>query len=95
MQPVSEPRSPRSAARAARAQVLVKPGQLELQQVPRPVPGPGEVVVRVRAALTCGTDVKSFLRGHPKLPMPSPLGHEFAGDLAAVGSGVREFHEGD
>ncbi|HVN83742.1 MAG TPA: alcohol dehydrogenase catalytic domain-containing protein [Candidatus Binatia bacterium] len=66
-----------------------------MQDVVRPVPGPDEVVVRVRAALTCGTDVKSLLRGHPKLQLPSPLGHEFAGELAAVGSNVKGFREGD
>src|SRR5260221_7225728 len=57
--------------------------------------GPGEVVVRVSAALTWGTDLKAFLRGHPKMPMPTLFGHEFSGDIAAAGSGVRGFREGD
>jgi L-iditol 2-dehydrogenase len=77
------------------AYVLVRPGEIELCELPRPVPGPDEVVVRVGAALTCGTDVKAFLRGHPKFPMPTPFGHEFSGEVAAVGSRVRRFREGD
>lgn len=68
---------------------------MSLCQMPRPVPGPGEIVLRVRAALTCGTDVKSLLRGHPKFPMPTMFGHEFAGEIAAVGEGLRGFREGD
>jgi L-iditol 2-dehydrogenase len=78
-----------------RSHVLVKPGTLELREVPRPSPGPGEIVVRVRTALTCGTDVKAFLRGHPKWPMPTPFGHEFAGEIAEVGAGTVSFREGD
>ena len=83
------------ALASMRACVLLEPGRLEIRDVPRPEPGPGEVVVRVRAALTCGTDVKALRRGHPKFPMPTPFGHEFAGDIAAVGAGVRGFHVGE
>lgn len=78
-----------------RAQVLLQPGELQLSEVVRPRPEPGGVVVRVRAALTCGTDLKAFLRGHPKFPMPTLFGHEFAGEVAEVGSEVRGFSEGD
>jgi L-iditol 2-dehydrogenase len=78
-----------------RAQLLLEPGKIDYREVETPVPGPGEVVVRVTTALTCGTDLKAFLRGHPKMPMPTLFGHEFAGDLAAVGRGVSGFREGD
>ncbi len=78
-----------------RGHVLVRPGTLELRELPRPRPDPDGVVVRVRTALTCGTDLKAFLRGHPKFPMPTLFGHEFAGDLAEVGSEVRGLREGD
>lgn len=78
-----------------RAHVLVEPGKIELRDLPRPQPGPGEVIVRIRAALTCGTDIKAFRRGHPKFPMPTPFGHEFAGEIAAVGTGVTGIQEGD
>lgn len=68
------------------ALVLDRPGSLSLNQVPIPEPGPGEVLVRVRAALTCGTDLKAFLRGHPQIPMPGLLGHEYSGEVVAVGT---------
>lgn len=52
-----------------------------------PRPGPGEVLLRVRTALTCGTDLKTYRRGHPRLPA-GPFGHECAGDVVAVGESV-------
>jgi len=51
--------------------------------------------VRVKAALTCGTDLKAFTRGHPMIPMPGPFGHEFSGIVAEAGRGVRKFKRGD
>ena len=77
------------------AHLLLEPGKISYEEVETPVPGPGEVVVRVSTALTCGTDLKAFLRGHPKMPMPTLFGHEFAGDVAFAGRGVRDFREGD
>jgi L-iditol 2-dehydrogenase len=57
------------------------PGDLRLDEVPRPEPGPGDVLVEIEVALTDGTDAKTFRRGHPLLlaETPSPFGHEFAG----------------
>jgi L-iditol 2-dehydrogenase len=78
-----------------RAHVLVEPGKLEMQQVPMPEPEPGGVVIQVRSALTCGTDLKAFLRGHPKFPTPTLFGHEFSGIVAKTGKGVTKFREGD
>jgi L-iditol 2-dehydrogenase len=78
-----------------RGHVLTRPGELELRELPRPRPEPGGVVVRVRAALTCGTDLKTFLRGHPKFPMPMLFGHEFSGEIAELGREVRGLREGD
>jgi L-iditol 2-dehydrogenase len=71
------------------------PGQLELRDVPLPDPGPGEVVVKVAAALTCGTDLKGYLRGHRLFVPPMPFGHEFAGTISAVGAGVAGWRAGD
>jgi L-iditol 2-dehydrogenase len=58
--------------------------------------GKSDVLVRVRAALTCGTDVKVFRRGyHAKMITPPALfGHELAGDVVAVGEHVEGFHPG-
>ncbi len=76
------------------ALVLLQPGQLEVRQVPIPIPNPGEILVEVKAATTCGTDLKAFLRGHPQIPMPGMLGHEYSGIVAATGFGA-PFHVGD
>jgi L-iditol 2-dehydrogenase len=74
---------------------LIAPTQIELRDLPIPEPAPGEVVVRVRVALTDGTDLKAYRRGHPQMPMPTRFGHEFSGDVAAVGAGVTRFAPGD
>ncbi len=62
-----------------------------------PLPGPGELLLRVGAATTCGTDLKVFQRGgHPRmLKAPTPFGHEMAGTVAAVGEGVERWRPGD
>ncbi len=78
-----------------RAHVLLAPGRMEFVDHPIPQPGDGEVLIKVRCALTCGTDLKMFLRGHPKFPTPTLFGHEFAGEVAAVGAGVKHVREGD
>jgi L-iditol 2-dehydrogenase len=66
------------------------PGDLRLEDVPRPEPGPGDVLVQVEVALTDGTDLKAFRRGHPVLlgELPSPFGHEFCGLDVATGKRV-------
>lgn len=76
------------------AVMLLEPGVLALQEIAVPQPGPGEVLVRVKAATTCGTDLKAFLRGHPQIPMPGVFGHEYSGVVAAVGDGAN-FSVGD
>ncbi len=60
---------------------LYAPGDLRIEDVPKPEPGPGEVLVQIELALTDGTDLKTFRRGHPVLltTSPSPFGHEFCG----------------
>jgi L-iditol 2-dehydrogenase len=80
-----------------RAVVFHGPGDLRHEELPVPAPARGEVVLRVEAALTCGTDVKTLRRGHPVMipRVPTVFGHEFAGTVAAVGPGVRGVREGD
>ncbi len=77
--------------------VLLGPERIEIQQVPVPQPDPGEFLLSVEAATTCGTDVKVYRRGgHPRmLRVPTLFGHEMTGRVAAVGSGVKEFSIGD
>jgi L-iditol 2-dehydrogenase len=71
-----------------RALVCDGPGTPVLRDVPVPEPGPGEVLVRVGTALTCGTDLKIARRGHPKIPFPLTLGHEWAGVVEKAGAGA-------
>ena len=80
-----------------RAQVFHGPGDLRYEDVPWPTPDPGEIVVKIDAALTCGTDVKVRRRGHPVMipHVPTVFGHEFAGTVSAVGRGVTSVREGD
>ena len=80
-----------------KAQVYYGPGDLRFEDAPVPEPGPGEVVLRIEVALTCGTDVKTLRRGHPVMipRVPTVFGHEFAGTIAAVGPGVRSVRPGD
>jgi len=62
--------------------------KIEVREVPVPAPGPGEVLLRVRACGICGSDLH-FYRGElPMIPTISP-GHEFAGEVAEVGEGVQ------
>jgi len=78
-----------------RSAILVEPKRIELREVEMPKPSAGGIVVRVRAALTDGTDLKAYRRGHPQMPMPTPFGHEFSGDVAAVAPNVTKFKVGD
>jgi L-iditol 2-dehydrogenase len=70
------------------AAFLVAPGRVELQELPIPRPGPGQVLLRVERALAGGTDRKAFARGHPQIPMPGPFGHRYTGTVAALGEGA-------
>ncbi len=72
------------------AAVLYGREDLRLEQVPRPAAGPGELVLCVGAALTCGTDLKVFRRGyHARMLQPPALfGHEVAGTVIEAGEGA-------
>lgn len=74
---------------------FLEPGKLELREVAIPEPAAGEIVIKVAAATTCGTDLKAFRRGHKLFKPPMPFGHEWAGIVSAVGAGVTKFKAGD
>jgi L-iditol 2-dehydrogenase len=78
------------------AAVLYGRENLRIEAVAVPKIEAPDVLVRVQAALTCGTDVKVFRRGyHARMIVPPALfGHELAGDIVAVGKGVRDFRVG-
>ena len=73
------------------------PQDIRYEEVPITPPKAGEVVIKIKAALTCGTDVKTFRRGHPVLikKIPSGFGHEFSGIIDELGEGVTNFKVGD
>jgi L-iditol 2-dehydrogenase len=65
------------------------PLDVRIEDLPEPTAGPGELLLRVDAALTCGTDAKCYRRGHPILlgPAPARFGHEYAGTVVEAGEG--------
>jgi L-iditol 2-dehydrogenase len=86
-----------STPRRQRTVFLLGPERVELRQEPVPDPGPGELLLRIDAATTCGTDVKALRRGgHPRmLHVPTPFGHEMAGTVDSVGAGQTRWQPGD
>ncbi|WP_336251153.1 alcohol dehydrogenase catalytic domain-containing protein, partial [Stomatohabitans albus] len=79
-----------------RAWIFHGPGDIRLEDVPVTHPGPGEIKLAIKAAATCGTDLKTYRRGHPTISVtPSRFGHEPAGIVTEVGEGVTLFKEGD
>ena len=80
-----------------KAIMFYAPKDIRYEEVNVPEPNEGEVLVKVEAALTCGTDVKTYRRGHPVLikKTPSGFGHEFSGTIAKLGENVEGFNVGD
>jgi 2-desacetyl-2-hydroxyethyl bacteriochlorophyllide A dehydrogenase len=71
-----------------RAARLSEPGRVELIDVTRPTLQPGEVLLRVAAVSICGSDLSAFQGLHPRIRLPTILGHEFAGTVAQIGPEV-------
>src|SRR3989442_7350838 len=78
------------------AAVLDGKERLQVEPVAVPSIGSGDILVKVKVALTCGTDVKVFRRGyHARMIVPPAVfGHELAGDVVAVGDTVTRFKIG-
>jgi len=77
-----------------RAAIIDKPGEVRVGIIEDPTPGDGQLVVRVGACGVCGTDLHIADGEFPPTPYPIVPGHEFAGEVAAVGAGVTDFREG-
>jgi L-iditol 2-dehydrogenase len=79
------------------AAVLHGSEDLRMERIPMPHAAAGEVVVRVGAALTCGTDLKVYRRGYHAMMLKPPIvfGHELAGVVTEVGEGVTGFSVGN
>ena len=74
-----------------------EPLNVKFEEVEIKDPKEGEVQIKIMAALTCGTDVKTYRRGHPVLikKVPSGFGHEFSGIITKIGKNVSGFSVGD
>ncbi len=70
-------------------------GQYSAQELMPPQPAPGELVLRMRTALTCGTDLKLLARGHAWISPPLTMGHEVCGEIVARGDGPERYALGE
>jgi len=71
------------------------PRDIRIENLGKPKPAKGEVVIRVLASNMCGTDLKTFVRGHPLIRPPVTMGHEYSGVVAELGEGVENFTVGE
>lgn len=69
-------------------------GDMRYETVPDPAPVANEVVVKVHACSICGSDLHAFHGKHPRLTFPRILGHEFAGEIVALGAEIKQFRVG-
>ncbi|HUJ73280.1 MAG TPA: alcohol dehydrogenase catalytic domain-containing protein, partial [bacterium] len=75
--------------------VLEKPQQVVIRDVPQPVPGPGQVLIKVSTIGVCGSDIHAYYGKHPYISCPIVQGHEFSGSVVAAGPGARGPRVGD
>lgn len=82
--------------RRMKAAVYHNIGDVRYEETDIPAIGDGELLVKIGTALTCGTDVKTYKRGHPVLlqSLPTLFGHEYAGVIEEVGGRVKGFEKG-
>jgi L-iditol 2-dehydrogenase len=70
------------------------PGDIRIEEVPTPEASSGELRVRVDACAVCGTDLKSYQHGNPRIQAPLTMGHEFTGLIDSVGDSATGFSVG-
>ncbi len=79
-----------------KTQLFYGAGDVRYEYINIPKIGSNEVLVRVKSSLTCGSDLKTYKRGHPTMiKKASVFGHEWAGDIVETGSEVKNFRTGD
>ena len=71
------------------------PHDVRVEQIAKPPCGDGELLVKVDACAVCGTDLKSFHHGNPRIKAPLAMGHEFTGLVEQIGRGAEGFQLGD
>jgi 2-desacetyl-2-hydroxyethyl bacteriochlorophyllide A dehydrogenase len=74
---------------------IPEPGKIEFRDMVLRDPNPNEVMIKVRNAAICGSDLHLFKGKHPSVTLPSAVGHELAGEVSRVGSEVTGITEGD
>ena len=74
---------------------VVSPKTVDFIERPVMEPADNELVIRIVSSAICGSDMHIFCGRHPSAPLPVTIGHEFSGDVAAVGKAVRRFNTGD
>lgn len=72
-----------------------EPGKIEYRELELRDPEPGEVLIKVRAAAICGSDLHLFKGKHPSVTLPSAVGHELAGEIVQTGKSVKGISAGD
>ena len=78
-----------------KAAVFKGPEKMDIEVVPKPSCGPGEVLIAVKACAICGTDGRIYFHGQKNVVPPAIIGHEIAGDIAEIGDGVEGFEPGE
>lgn len=81
-----------------KAAVLERPGVIKIEELDKPSPGPGEILVRVKSVGVCGSDIHYYRHGRIGayvVEKPIILGHESSGEVAEVGEGVNSLRVGD
>jgi L-iditol 2-dehydrogenase len=78
-----------------KAVVYYGKNDVRVEQVPVPACGTGQLRVRIEACAVCGSDLKTFQNGNPRMKPPITMGHEFSGRVEAVGAGVGGFAVGE
>lgn len=74
---------------------IPEPGKIEWRELPIREPGAEEVMIKVKAAAICGSDLHLFKGKHPSATLPAAVGHEMAGEVVSSGCDVKRFTEGD
>jgi L-iditol 2-dehydrogenase len=73
---------------------LIEPTKMIVERVPEPLPGPGEVLLRIETCGVCGSDIHAWYGEHPFIQCPIAPGHEFAGRIERLGPGVTGWQVG-
>jgi len=74
---------------------LIEPKKAIVEEIPCPVPGPRDVVMKIAYCGICGSDLHASIGNHPFVPLPATPGHEFSGWVEEIGEEVKEFKKGD